>query len=93
MLVLVCAVVCYISHWAGSRCCLPFSVGEDEAHQAQLTITHIRSALEGEQWRRWRASGKEREGGFESEGCKTRREKEMKESVEVCIYLFECLVY
>lgn len=39
----------FFSYWAGSCHCLPFSVGEVEAHQTQLAITHIMSAHEGEQ--------------------------------------------
>lgn len=37
----------------------PFSVGVTEVHLAQLTITHIMSAHEGEQWRRLRVNHKE----------------------------------
>lgn len=63
---------CYISYWTGSFHCLPFSIGEADTHQAQLTITHIMSAHEGEKQRRLRVSNNKNKAGgvLESVGCK-----------------------
>lgn len=63
---------CYISYWTGSFHCLPFSIGAADTHQAQLAITHIMSAHEGEKQRRLRVSNKKNkvEGVLESVGCK-----------------------